>query len=111
MLSFAISLIYLFCFSCPVCGINLSDLGSAAAQEAHVKICLEGESGTSPQTTRYLVYKLPGESRLIGTECKHLASVGLTKADDAMAIGVICLEEFTEGIRILVRSINSIFDM
>ena len=76
-----------------------------------MKACLEGESGTSPQTTRYLVYKLPGESRLIGTECKHLVSVGLTVTEDASAIGVICLEEFTEGIRTLTFPINSIFDM
>ncbi|KAI0091942.1 FYVE-domain-containing protein [Irpex rosettiformis] len=64
---------------CPVCGISLSDLGAAADQEAHVKACLEGGSGASPQTARYLVYQLPEESALIGTEC------------------VICLEEFTTG--------------
>ncbi|KAA1466234.1 ankyrin, partial [Dentipellis sp. KUC8613] len=64
---------------CPVCNQNLADLGSASAQEAHVKNCLEGGTGKTPQTSRYLVYRLPGESTLIGTEC------------------VICLEEFVEG--------------
>ncbi|CAL1701431.1 unnamed protein product [Somion occarium] len=64
---------------CPVCNTSLSDLGPAFVQEAHVKNCLEGGSGSSPQTAKYLVYKLPGESALIGTEC------------------VICLEEFVKG--------------
>lgn len=45
-------------------------------QEAHVKNCLEGGSGATPQAAKYLVYKLPTESTLIGVEC------------------VICLEEF-----------------
>ena len=48
-------------------------------QEAHVKNCLEGGSGTTPQAAKYLVYKLPEESTLIGVEC------------------VICLEEFAAG--------------
>ncbi|KAG1755824.1 hypothetical protein EDB19DRAFT_1892026 [Suillus lakei] len=64
---------------CPVCSTSLADLGLPAEQEAHVKICLEGDAGTSPQAAKYLVYKLPGESALLGVEC------------------VICLEEFTEG--------------
>ncbi|KAL0949687.1 hypothetical protein HGRIS_009724 [Hohenbuehelia grisea] len=64
---------------CPVCSQNLADIGSVADQEAHVKHCLEGGSGTTPQTAKYLVYRLPGESVLIGVEC------------------VICLEEFTKG--------------
>lgn len=55
--------------SCPVCGINLTDIGPAFLQEAHVKSCLEGGAGASPQTAKYLVYKLPEESALIGTEC------------------------------------------
>ena len=42
-----------------------------------MKNCLEGGSGT-PQSAKYLVYRLPGESTLIGTEC------------------VICLEEFVK---------------
>jgi hypothetical protein len=56
--------------SCPVCYQNLNDLGDASAQEAHVKSCLEGGAGTSPKSAKYLVYKLPGESPLIGIECK-----------------------------------------
>jgi len=61
---------------CPVCNANLADLGSPAEQEAHVKNCLEGGSGTTPQLAKYLVYKLPAQSALIGIEC------------------AICLEEF-----------------
>ncbi|GJE84451.1 ankyrin unc44 [Phanerochaete sordida] len=64
---------------CPVCGVNLYDVGPAPLQEAHVRNCLEGGSSASPQTAKYLVYKLPEESALIGTEC------------------VICLEEFVKG--------------
>ncbi|EKM59394.1 uncharacterized protein PHACADRAFT_249851 [Phanerochaete carnosa HHB-10118-sp] len=64
---------------CPVCGVNLCDVGPAPLQEAHVKNCLEGGSSASPQSAKYLVYKLPEESALIGTEC------------------VICLEEFVKG--------------
>ncbi|KAL7282503.1 hypothetical protein ACG7TL_003974 [Trametes sanguinea] len=64
---------------CPVCNVSLNDLGPAEVQESHVKSCLEGGSGTAPQTAKYLVYKLPAESALIGTEC------------------VICLEEFVKG--------------
>ncbi|KAG8736668.1 hypothetical protein FRC12_017505 [Ceratobasidium sp. 428] len=64
---------------CPVCSQNLADLGSAAVQEDHVRMCLEGGAGASSQSARYLVYKLPAESALIGTEC------------------VICLEEFLKG--------------
>ncbi|KAI0650620.1 FYVE zinc finger-domain-containing protein [Trametes meyenii] len=64
---------------CPVCNTSLNDLGPAEVQEAHVKNCLEGGSGKAPQSAKYLVYKLPAESALIGTEC------------------VICLEEFVQG--------------
>ncbi|CAE6357017.1 unnamed protein product [Rhizoctonia solani] len=66
---------------CPVCNQNLADLGSAAVQEDHVRMCLEGgrTGPASPAAARYLVYKLPAESALIGTEC------------------VICLEEFLKG--------------
>jgi len=64
---------------CPVCGQILADLGSGTVQEAHVKACLEGGSGSDAQTGRYLIYKLPAESLLIGLEC------------------VICLEEFVKG--------------
>ncbi|KAF8493508.1 hypothetical protein JB92DRAFT_2750329 [Gautieria morchelliformis] len=66
---------------CPVCGQNLAELGAAELQEAHVKACLEGPSGGSAteQPVKYLVYRLPAESALIGVEC------------------VICLEEFVRG--------------
>jgi len=66
---------------CPVCGQNLAELGNAEMQEAHVKACLEGPSGDSgtQHPGKYLVYRLPGESALIGVEC------------------VICLEEFMPG--------------
>ncbi|KAF5370028.1 hypothetical protein D9758_001168 [Tetrapyrgos nigripes] len=64
---------------CPVCNTNLDHVGGATEQEAHVKNCLEGGAGTTPQAAKYLVYKLPSESALIGVEC------------------VICLEEFVKG--------------
>ncbi|KAH7924028.1 ankyrin [Leucogyrophana mollusca] len=64
---------------CPVCSTSLSDLGSPTEQESHVKNCLEGGAGATPQAAKYLVYKLPAESALLGVEC------------------VICLEEFTKG--------------
>lgn len=35
-----------------------------------MKNCLEGGTGKAPQTAKYLVYKLPEESSLIGTECE-----------------------------------------
>ena len=58
--------------SCPVCGANLSDFQSAIEQEAHVKSCLEGGAGAESvsQPAKYLVYRLPGESLLVGTECE-----------------------------------------
>ncbi|KAF9520709.1 hypothetical protein BS47DRAFT_1286570, partial [Hydnum rufescens UP504] len=65
---------------CPVCGQSLSELGPANVQEAHVRTCLDGSSGPAVQQAgKYIVYKLPGESVLIGTEC------------------VICLEEFEKA--------------
>ncbi|KAF9483942.1 FYVE-domain-containing protein, partial [Pholiota conissans] len=68
---------------CPVCNQNLDEVGDAQAQEAHVKACLEGSSSTAqpgpPQPAKYLVYRLPAESALLGVEC------------------VICLEEFVKG--------------
>lgn len=65
---------------CPVCGVSLTDLGLPPNQEAHVRGCLEGGMG-SPihQSDRYLVYRLPDGSALLGVEC------------------AICLEEFTRG--------------
>ena len=55
---------------CPVCNENLEDLGPPSVQELHVKQCLEGGAGTSPQSAKYLVYRLPGESTLVGIECE-----------------------------------------
>ena len=83
---------------CPVCNENLEDLGPPSMQELHVKLCLEGGTGTSPQSAKYLVYRLPGESTLVGIECE-LARVGslMARPDDALSTGVICLEEFREG--------------
>ena len=62
--------IFMVAYSCPVCGANLVDIGPPSLQEAHVRSCLEGGTGTSPPTAKYLVYKLPEESALIGTECE-----------------------------------------
>ncbi|EJD53555.1 hypothetical protein AURDEDRAFT_95784 [Auricularia subglabra TFB-10046 SS5] len=65
---------------CPVCSQNLAELGPVAVQEAHVKNCLDGGGGRTPHAgAKYLVYRLPPESPLIGVEC------------------VICLEEFAKG--------------
>ncbi|KAJ7507673.1 FYVE-domain-containing protein, partial [Mycena galericulata] len=64
---------------CPVCNRNLEEVGDAAEQERHVRTCLEGGSGPTSQVPKYLVYRLPAESTLIGLEC------------------VICLEEFAKG--------------
>ncbi|KAF7301382.1 Ankyrin unc44 [Mycena indigotica] len=64
---------------CPVCNRNLEQVGDAAAQESHVRSCLEGGSGPASHAPKYLVYRLPAESTLIGVEC------------------VICLEEFVQG--------------
>ncbi|KAJ6516018.1 hypothetical protein C8R45DRAFT_1087145 [Mycena sanguinolenta] len=61
---------------CPVCNRNLEEVGDATAQEVHVRTCLEGGSGPASTAPKYLVYRLPAESTLIGVEC------------------VICLEEF-----------------
>jgi hypothetical protein len=44
-----------------------------------VRNCLDGGAGPTSQSAKYLVYKLPPESVLVGTEC------------------VICLEEFVKG--------------
>lgn len=49
-----------------------------------------------PQTAKYLVYKLPAESALIGVEC----TFGFfTTAEDRshFTAGAICLEEFVKG--------------
>ncbi|KIJ70229.1 hypothetical protein HYDPIDRAFT_78867 [Hydnomerulius pinastri MD-312] len=55
---------------CPVCGTGFADLGLPADQEAHVRSCLEGGAGSMPQAPKYLVYKLPAESALLGVECR-----------------------------------------
>ncbi|KAJ7068152.1 hypothetical protein C8F01DRAFT_1334775, partial [Mycena amicta] len=59
---------------CPVCNRNLEQVGDAAAQEVHVRSCLEGGSGPASHAPKYLVYQLPAESTLIGVEC-NLPSV------------------------------------
>lgn len=67
-----------FSLSCPVCNQNLDEVGDAQAQEAHVRACLEGGSGTAqsgpPQPAKYLVYRLPAESALLGVECALIFS-------------------------------------
>uniref|UniRef100_A0A0W0FCF6 RING-type domain-containing protein n=1 Tax=Moniliophthora roreri TaxID=221103 RepID=A0A0W0FCF6_MONRR len=83
---------------CPVCNRNLDQLGGATEQEAHVKNCLEGGSGTAPQSAKYLVYKLPAESALIGIECEYLPRYLRTLLFMfIVSLGVICLEEFVKG--------------
>jgi hypothetical protein len=76
-------------FRCPVCNSSLADLGPPSEQEFHVKNCLDGGSGT-PQAAKYLVYKLPAESALVGIEC------------------VICLEEFAKGM-LYAHTVSSIY--
>lgn len=61
---------------CPVCSTSLSALGGSEEQEAHVRNCLENGGGGSMQGGRYLVYKLPDNSPIVGKECS------------------ICMEEF-----------------
>ncbi|KAF6762357.1 hypothetical protein DFP72DRAFT_987653 [Ephemerocybe angulata] len=58
---------------------DLADCPSPQEQELHVKNCLEGGGGSTPESAKYLVYRLPAESTLLGVEC------------------VICLEEFVKG--------------
>lgn len=57
-----------------MCSTSLADLGLPVEQEAHVKNCLEGGAGTTPEAAKYLVYKLPAESALLGVECKSRCS-------------------------------------
>ncbi|SNX85550.1 uncharacterized protein MEPE_04259 [Melanopsichium pennsylvanicum] len=54
---------------CPVCSTSLSALGNSEEQEAHVRNCLENGGGGSLQGGRYLVYKLPENSPIVGKEC------------------------------------------
>lgn len=49
-------------------------------QEAHVRNCLDGGKGHSPQIAKYLVYRLPGESSLIGIECKTRSIVRISSS-------------------------------
>lgn len=53
--------------SCPVCNQNLDEVGDAIEQEEHVRRCLD--EGHGPSVSRYLVYRLPAESALLGVEC------------------------------------------
>ncbi|KAG2187515.1 hypothetical protein INT44_005204 [Umbelopsis vinacea] len=65
---------------CPVCGKRLCDISlDKSAQEEHVQTCLNVGS-PSVATVRYVSYKLPEQSPLIGQEC------------------LICFEEFESGI-------------
>ncbi|RUS35352.1 FYVE zinc finger-domain-containing protein [Jimgerdemannia flammicorona] len=65
---------------CPACGKTLMDMaGGKAAQEQHVKECLEKGRGGSVSGVRYVVSKLDLNSRLVGQECP------------------ICFEEFLPG--------------
>lgn len=82
---------------CPVCNQNLEDMGPPSVQQLHVKECLEGGGGASTQSARYLVYRLPGESPLIGVECELIYVCSRRSADVGLSTGVICLEEFKEG--------------
>lgn len=66
---------------CPVCGKTLAALGDSAAQEEHVRQCLENGGGGSVQEGRYLVYKL-NEGPIVGKECQ------------------ICLEDLCVGMTI-----------
>lgn len=84
-----------------MCGQNLADLGPAYVQESHVKNCLDG-GGRSPggltQAGKYIVYKLPPESSLIGDECKSFSSsFPHVEAQIYLIQGVICLEEFAKA--------------
>lgn len=68
-------------------------------QEEHVRQCLEGGSGQGPATSRYLVYRLPAESALLGVECESMRSFTTILITDSPNLhpGVICLEEFVKG--------------
>jgi hypothetical protein len=82
---------------CPVCNMNLEEMGPPSEQQLHVKECLEGGGGASTQSARYLVYRLPGESPLIGVECGLISVCSGCSVDVGFLAGVICLEEFKEG--------------
>jgi hypothetical protein len=73
-------------YRCPVCSTSLADLGLPAEQEAHVRNCLEGGAGTTPETAKYLVYKLPAESALLGVECKSRPCVTTLRVLTALQV-------------------------
>lgn len=79
---------------CPVCSTSLAGIGDSETQEAHVRNCLENGGGGSLQGGRYLVYKLPDTSPIIGKECSICM-------EDFVAAGVIarlpCLCYFHRG--------------
>lgn len=68
---------------CPVCSTPLSQFGPQELQEDHLRICLESNGGggvaSLSQSNRYLVYRLPFESPILGREC------------------IVCLEELDGG--------------
>jgi hypothetical protein len=56
----------------------------------------------APQAAKYLVYKLPAESVLVGIECSfHSSSQSVANCS---VLGVICLEEFAKGKVVLQKS-------
>lgn len=64
---------------CPVCGRRLSSVAASKGdQELHVQSCLNGENPVLPRL-KYILYRLQGDSTLIGEEC------------------TICFENFVEG--------------
>ncbi len=66
-------------------------------QEEHVRICLDGDKDHAPQTVKYLIYQLRGESRLIGIECKTADYSHVKFCTFLFFSGIICFEEFVEG--------------
>jgi hypothetical protein len=70
-------------------------------QEAHVKSCLDGGvtgPASAQQAGKYLVYKLPAESTLIGIECEFpILPIPEWHAHGNLGLGAICLEEFVKG--------------
>lgn len=78
-----------------MCNRNLDDFGTTQEQELHVKSCLEGGTGSTPQAAKYLVYRLPAESALIDVECRSCSPRRVSFL--IQVPGVICLEEFVQG--------------
>jgi hypothetical protein len=66
-----------------VCNQDLDDVGDATEQEEHVRQCLEGgAAGQGPASARYLVYRLPAESALLGVECESRFRLSARLAQD-----------------------------